>query len=161
MIEPALYVNIAPGTRWSGKRAVSWHVHAICWGENRKQMRTRLARLNKHGVYRSIMPGQRGAHQKEIPCKFLKDSNRTFFADKIRYMLKSPCKAYRIYHTKNGSKIEDETSFRQIKSDLRPGDHADLFHLMKGLYLDELAVGGGEGTEMLKRIKRVARGLGR
>jgi hypothetical protein len=156
MIEPALYVNIAPGTRWSGKRAVSWHVHAICWGEKRKQMRKRFARLNKQGIYRSIMPGQRGAHQKEIPRKCLTDSSRTFFADKIRYMLKPPCKAYRIYHAKN-PKNGEVVSFRQIKSDLRPGDHVDLFHLMKGLYLDLLAVGGGEGTEMLKRIKRVAR----
>jgi hypothetical protein len=161
MIEPALYVNIAPGTRWSGKRAVSWHVHAVCWGEDREQMRRRFARLNKQQVYRSIMPGQRGAHQKEIPFKFLTDSGRTFFADKIRYMLKSPCKAYRIYHAKNGSGTEDDVSFRQIKSGLRPGDHIDLFHLMKGLYLDDLAVAGGEGAGMLKRIKRSARGAGR
>jgi hypothetical protein len=159
MIEPALYVNIAPGTCWSGKRAVSWHVHAICWGEDRKQMRKRFARLNQQEVYRSIMSGQRGVHQKEIPGKFLTDSNRTFFADKIRYMLKSPCKAYRIYHAKRGN--DKEISFRQIKSDLRPGDHVDLFHLMKGLYLDELAVGGGEGGDVLKRIKRAARGSGR
>jgi hypothetical protein len=161
MIEPALYVNIAPGTRWSGKRAVSWHVHAVCWGEDREQMRKRFARLNLQQVYRSIMPGQRGAHQKQIPCEFLTDSGRTFFADKIRYMLKSPCKAYRIYHAKNGSGDEDEVSFRQIKSDLRPGDHIDLFHLMKGLHLDELAVAGGEGAGILKRIKRTARGVAR
>jgi hypothetical protein len=161
MIEPALYVNIAPGTRWSRKRAVSWHVHALCWGEDRERMRKRFARLNREQVYRSIMPGQRGAHQKEIPCEFLTDSGRTFFADKIRYMLKSPCKAYRIYHAKSGSDTEDEVSFRQIKSALRPGDHIDLFHLMKGLYLDDLAVAGGEGSEMLQRIKRAARGAGR
>jgi len=157
MIEPALYVNIAPGTRWSGKRAVSWHVHAICWAKNRKQMRKRVARLNKQGIYRSIMPGQRGAHQKEIPAKFLKDNHRTFFADKIRYMLKPPCKAYRIYHVKY-RKSGEVISFRQIKSDLRPGDHIDLFHLLKNLYLDQLAVGGGEGTSVLTRIKRAARG---
>jgi hypothetical protein len=161
MIEPALYVNIAPGTRWSGKRAVSWHVHAICWGENRKQMRKRFARLNKQGVDRSVMPGQRGAHQKEIPRKFLTNSDRTFFADKIRYMLKSPCKAYRIYHAKNASGAGEAISFRQVKSDLRPGDHVDLFHLLKNFYLDQLAVGGGEGTDLLKRIKRAARGVGR
>jgi hypothetical protein len=157
MIEPALYVNIAPGTRWSGKRAVSWHVHAICWGENRKQMRKRFARLNKQGIYRSIMPGQRGAHQKEIPRKFLTDKDRTFLADKIRYMLKSPCKAYRIYHAKN-PRNREQIGFRQIKSDLRPGDHIDLFHLLKNLYLDQLAIGGGEWAGMLKRIKRAARG---
>jgi hypothetical protein len=132
-------------------------VHAICWGKDREQMRKRFARLNRQQVYRSIMPGQRGAHQKEIPRKLLTDSSRTFLADKIRYMLKSPCKAYRIYHSGNGSGT-DEISFRQIKSDLRPGDHIDLFHLMKSFYLDELAVGGGEGSEMLKRIKKTARG---
>jgi hypothetical protein len=140
---------------------VSWHVHAICWGKDREQMRKRFARLNQQEVYRSIMPGQRGAHQKEIPHKFLTDSNRTFLADKIRYMLKSPCKAYRIYHAKNGSGTEDEIGFRQIKSDLRPGDHIDLFHLMKALYLDELAVGEGEGSDTLRRIKKAARGAGR
>jgi hypothetical protein len=96
MIEPALYVNIAPGIRSSRKRAVSWHVHAICWGEDPEQMRKRFARANREQVYRSITPGQCGAHQKEIPRKFLTDSNRTFFADKIRYMLKSPSKAYLI-----------------------------------------------------------------
>jgi hypothetical protein len=157
MIKPALYVNIAPGTHWSGKRAVSWHVHAICWGKDRKQMRKRFARLNRQEVYRSIMPGQCGAHQKEISAKFLTDRDRTFLADKIRYMLKSPCKAYRIYHAKNASGAGEAISFRQIKSDLRPGDHIDLFHLLKNLYLDQLAVGGGEGTGVLKRIKRVAR----
>jgi hypothetical protein len=135
-------------------------VHAICWGEDREQMRRRFARLNQQEVYRSIMPGQRGVHQKEIPRKFLIDSNRTFLADKVRYMLKSPCKAYRIYHS-SGSGTEGGVSFRQIKSDLRPGDHIDLFYLMKGLYLDELAVGGGEGSDMLRRIKRAARRAGR
>ncbi|PWT86629.1 MAG: hypothetical protein C5B58_01085 [Acidobacteria bacterium] len=156
MIEPALYVNIAAGTRWSCKRAVSWHVHAICWGEDRKKMRKRFAWLNRQEVFRSIMPGQRGAHQKEIPAQVLADGSRTFLADKLRYMLKSPSKAYRIYRAKNGD--EDEIKFRQIKSDLRPGDRIDLFHLTKGLYLDELAVGGGEGTDMLRRIKRAVLG---
>jgi hypothetical protein len=33
MVEPGLYVNVCPGTRWSGKKAVSWHLHAICWGQ--------------------------------------------------------------------------------------------------------------------------------
>jgi len=32
--------------------------------------------------------------------------------------------------------------------------------LMKNLYLDELAVGGGEGTDMLGRIKKAAVRLG-
>jgi hypothetical protein len=64
----------------------------------------------------------------------------------------APCKAYRIYHAKNGSGSEAAVSFRQIKSDLRAGDHIDLFHLLKNLYLDELALGGGQGSRVLKRI---------
>jgi len=161
MIEPALYVNVAPGTQWSGKRAVSWHLHAICWGESKLEMRERFGRLNEDGVYRSIMDGQLGAHQKQIPPKFLRNKVRTFLADKLRYMLKSPQKAYRIYKTNQmTSDGEVVPGFRQIKSELRKGDRITLFHLMKSLYLDELAVGGGEGTDMLRRIKREARRVG-
>jgi hypothetical protein len=36
-----------------------------------------------------------------------------------------------------------------------------MFHLMKNLYLDELAVGGGgDGTDMLRRIKKAALRVG-
>ena len=30
MMEPAYYVNIAKGARYTGKRGVFWHIHAIC-----------------------------------------------------------------------------------------------------------------------------------
>jgi hypothetical protein len=157
MVEPALYVNVAPGTRLRWKRAVSWHLHAICWGASRKQMQKRFRRLNKDAIYRGIMDGQLGAHQKQIPRKFLDGRQRTFLADKLRYMLKSPRKAYRIYKTNRvSSDGEVVPCFRQKKSDLRKGDRITLFHLMKHLYLDELAVGGGDGTDMLRRIKKAA-----
>jgi hypothetical protein len=161
MVEPALYVNVAPGTRWSGKKAVSWHLHAICWGENRRQMKDRFRRLNEDGVYRSIMDGQLGAHQKQIPNAYLGNGKRTFLADKLRYMSKSPRKAYRIYKTNRvTSDGEVVPCFRQIKSELRKGDYITLFHLMKHLYLDELAVGGGDGAGMLRRIKKAAARVG-
>jgi hypothetical protein len=41
--------------------------------------------------------------------------------------------------------------FRQKKSDLRKGDGITF---MKNLYLDELAVGGGDDTGMLRPIKK-------
>jgi hypothetical protein len=161
MVEPALYVNVAPGTRWTSKKAVSWHLHAISWGENRQQMKDRFRRLNEDGVYRSIMDGQLGAHQKQIPPRFLDNGNRTFLADKLRYMLKSPRKAYRIYKTERvTSDGEVVRCFRQKKSVLRKGDQITLFHLMKDLYLDELAVGGGEGTDVLRRVKQAALRVG-
>jgi hypothetical protein len=161
MVEPALYVNVAPGTRLRWKRAVSWHLHAICWGESRKKMQNRFGRLNKEGVYRSIIDSQLGAHQKEIPSKFLANGKRTFLADKLRYMLKSPRKAYRIYKTNRvTSDGEVVPCFRQKKSELRKGDRITLFHLMKRLYLDELAVAGADGTAMLRRIKKAAARVG-
>jgi hypothetical protein len=62
-------------------------------------MSERFRRLNQDGIYRFIMDGQPGAHEKQIPCKFLDNANRTCLADKIRSMLKSPRKAYRIDKT--------------------------------------------------------------
>jgi hypothetical protein len=71
----------------------------------------------------------------------LANGKRTFLADKLRYMLNSPQKAYRIYKTEQvTSDGEILSCFRQRKSDLRAGDRITLFHLMKGLYLDQLAV---------------------
>jgi hypothetical protein len=142
MIEPGLYVNVAPGTKLSIKRAVSWHLHAVCWGEDRSQMSKRFRRLNRDGIYRSLLDSQLGAHQKQIPDAYLANGQRMFLADKLRYMLKSPQKAYRIFKTEQvTSDGEIVPCFRQRKSDLRDGDRITLFHLLKNLYLDELAVG--------------------
>jgi hypothetical protein len=69
VVEPGLYVNVCPGTRWSNKRAVSWHLHAICWGENRREIKKRFFRLNRDGWYLSILASQRGADQKgDLGC---------------------------------------------------------------------------------------------
>jgi hypothetical protein len=88
MVEPGLYVNVAPGTRWSNKKAVSWHLHAICWGESRRQIKKRFCRLNRDGWYLSILDSQRGADQKEIlDGRLPNNCGRTFLADKLRYLL--------------------------------------------------------------------------
>jgi len=36
------------------------------------------------------------------------------------------------------------------------GDRITLFHLMKGLHFPELAAAGGEGTDIMRKIKRRA-----
>jgi hypothetical protein len=108
--------------------------------------------------YLSIFDSQRGADQKEIlDARLPSNEDRTFLADKLRYLLKSPRKAYRVYRTERvTSDGEIVPCFRQRKSELRKGDRITLFHLMKGLYLDELAAAGGDGTDMMRRIKRAA-----
>jgi hypothetical protein len=158
MVEPGLYVNVCPGTRWSNKKAVSWHLHAICWGENRREMKKRFCRLNRDDWYLAILESQRGADQKEIPDSRLpKNRGRTFLADKLRYLLKSPQKAYRIYRTERPTTDgELVPCFRQRKSEVRKGDRITLFHLMKGLHLPDLAAAGGDGTHIMRKIKRRA-----
>jgi hypothetical protein len=158
MVEPGLYVNACPGTRWSNRKAVSWHLHAICWGENRNQMKKRFCRLNRDGWYLSILASQRGADQKEIlDARLPKNRERTFLADKLRYLLKSPKNAYRIYRTERTTcDGEVVPCFKQRKSELRKGDRITLFHLLKGLHCPELAAAGGDGTDMMRRIKRKA-----
>lgn len=154
MLEPAYYVNIVPTAFFSEKRALFWHLHAICWGETATQLRKRIAELNKSNRYRPIADGIPAAHHKRIPrkCKPI-----YHLAVKFEYMLKSPRKAYRLYQadreTVDGNRI---AAFKQKKARLRPGERVTLFHQLKDQYLDRLALAGGEGVDILRRAKRQA-----
>jgi hypothetical protein len=147
MIEPALYSNVCEGTHVHGKRMVSWHGHLLAWGESKSAIRARIEGLNKEGILLPIADGLAAAHQKRI--------SKGKLASKICYILKSPKKAYRLYKyeaiTPDGEIIQ---RFKQKKDDLRPGERLTLFRLMKDLYLDHLALGGGEGADILRRLKR-------
>ncbi len=128
---------------------VSWHLHVICWGVSRSEIKDRIQRLNDTAVYLPIADGLPAAHQKRIP--------RGQLADKFRYLLKAPRKAYRLYRvecvTPDGEIV---WQFRQRTSELRPGERLTLLRLMKDMYVDRLAVAGGEGTAILRRVKRRA-----
>jgi hypothetical protein len=149
MVELAYYVNVCEGTHVHGKRMVSWHVHLLAWGEGRSAIRTRIESLNKQGILLPIADGLAAAHQKRI--------SKGKLASKIAYILKAPRKAYRLY------KYEQVTAdgeivlrFKQKKDDLRPGERLTLFRLMQDLYLDQLALAGGEGADILRQVKRRA-----
>jgi len=147
MIEPAYYVNVCEGARIHGKRMVSWHVHLLAWGGSRSAIRTRIERLNNQGILLPIADGLSAAHQKRI--------SKGRLASKVCYVLKAPRKAYRLYKweqvTADGEIIP---RFKQKKDDLRPGERLTLFRLMNDLYLDRLALAGGEGAGILRRVKR-------
>jgi hypothetical protein len=147
MIEPAYYVNLAEGARIHGKRMVSWHVHLLAWGESRSAIKARIASLNKKGILLPIADGLAAAHQKLI--------SKGNLASKVGYILKAPRKAYRLYKyeqvTADGEVVP---RFRQKKDDLRPGERLTLLRLMEDMYLDQLALAGGEGAEILRRVKR-------
>jgi hypothetical protein len=108
--------------------------------------------LNRDGWYVSILNSQRGADQKEIvDGRLAKSRDRTFLADKLWYLLKSPKKAYRIYRTERMTPDgELVPCFRQRKSQLRKGDRITLFHLMKNLHFSESAAAGGDGIDIMQ-----------
>ena len=152
MLEPAYYVNMCNGTHVQGKRMVSWHLHLIAWGESHKKLRKRIDRLNERKILLPIADGLPAAHQKRI--------SKDKLASKIGYVLKAPKKAYRLYKWEIVSPDgEIIPKFKQWKDDLRPGERLTLLRLMQDMYLDQLAVAGGEGTAMLRRVKRTAQRL--
>jgi len=156
IMEPAYYVNIVTGPYSYWNRAMFWHLHAICWGASKDEIRSRIDRLNrKYGNYRPLAPGLPAAHAKRIPKTF----NPVYhLAIKIRYMLKSPKDSYRLFKrtsTKPKAAAPGRLYF-QKKGRLRPGERVTLFRLMKDLYLDNLAFAGGQGTEILRHAKRRA-----
>ena len=147
MIEPAYYVNLCDGTHVHGKRRVSWHLHLIAWGEPRKKLKKRIDRLNEQAILLPLADGLAAAHQKRI--------SKGKLPSKIGYVLKAPKKAYRLFKRKLMT-VDAEVmyKFKQKKNDFRPGERLTLFRLMQDMYLHQLAVAGGEGTEMLRRLKR-------
>jgi hypothetical protein len=151
MLEPAYYVNLCKGTYLYGKRMVSWHLHLIAWGEPRKKLAERTERLNDNAILLPIADGLAAAHQKRISTGMV--------GRKIGYILKAPRKAYRLFKrvqiTADGEVID---KFKQKKSDFRPGERVTILRLMQDMHLDQLAIAGGEGTDILRRIKRQALG---
>jgi hypothetical protein len=147
MLEPAYYVNVCEGTHVHDRRMVSWHLHLIAWGESGKKLKKRIDRLNKQGILLPIADGLAAAHQKRI--------SKGKLPSKIGYVLKAPKKAYRLFKreliTVDGEVIY---KFKQKKDDFRPGERLSVFRLMQDMYLDRLAVAGGEGAVILRRLKR-------
>jgi hypothetical protein len=147
MIEPAYYVNIAKGTHVQTKRLVSWHLHAIAWGKSEREMVALIAGLNKMADwYRPLADDFDGADGRVITKNELPET--------LGYILKSPTNSYRIakwYRLKDGKRTY---KFRQNKGLLRPGERVTLFHLMKNMRLDKLAMAGGKGARLLRRAKR-------
>jgi hypothetical protein len=102
--------------------------------------------------YRPIADCFVGAHARAI--------RRNELPQTLAYILKSPANSYRIAKwwrlTKEG---ERRYGFKQNKDKLRPGERIALFHLMKRMRLDELAMAGREGAWLLRRAERRVRRL--
>jgi hypothetical protein len=158
MVEPAYYVNLQHGVRYDGKRCMFWHLHALVWSISRKVLKKRLRKLVQAGRYAAIADGLNATHTRKIRQGWLPRN--------VAYVLKSPCKTYRVSvrdrQDASGQPITDADGvvlrrFKQgSKANLRHADRIVLFHAMKHLHLDKLAVAGGDGAKLLKAAKRVA-----
>jgi hypothetical protein len=143
MIEPGYYNVIYDEFGAQQKDVVSWHGHFLVWGISKKQLEHHVARIRPR--FTPIMPGLCAVHQKAIePGQF---------GYKLWYILKSPRKEYSIGKRREGDKITGANKFKQNSRKIRPGNRVKLFHLMREMYLDKLALAGGEGRELLRRIK--------
>jgi hypothetical protein len=91
------------------------------------------------------MPGLCAVHKKIIP--------RDQFGYKLWYIFKSPCKEYSIGKRRKPDERTGLARFKPNSRQLRPGNHVKLFNLMRGMYLDQLAMAGGKGRELLQQIK--------
>ena len=143
MIEPGYYNVIYDEFGNQQKNVVSWHGHFLVWGVTEKQLAKHLPKIKPR--FTPIMPGLCAVHKKIIPPDQ--------FGYKLWYIFKSPCKEYSIGQRRECDEKTGAARFKQNSRKIRPGNRVKLFNLMREMYLDKLAMAGGEGRELLRRIK--------
>ncbi len=142
MIEPAYYYNSFDTAGQKTPDLVSWHGHFLVWRINRKRLSRIVKKVNCK--LKAVMPEFAAAHWKQV--------ERGKFGQKICYLAKSPRKEYSVGEYKV-CKQNGEPHYKHNRRDIRPGTRAKLFHLLRHLYLDQLAMAGGHGCELLRKIK--------
>jgi hypothetical protein len=145
MIEPGYYNVIYSNVCEQRKNVVSWHGHFLVWGISQKDLENHLAKVKPR--FLPIMPGRCAVHQKTIEAGQ--------FGYKLWYINKSPCKEYSIGKRSKTDK-NGQPRYKQNSRPLRPGHRVKLFYSMRNIYLDQLAMAGGEGCNLLQTIKHEA-----
>lgn len=155
MIEPAYYLNLQPGVNFKEKRCFFWHLHAFVWGVDGKKLRARLKMLVAKGEYVAIADGKDPTRVDKV--------NQGDLPNCVAYLVKYPDRGYRVWKKDavrpDGSPMVDgdgvvQPTFKHRAGQLRPGERIDLFHAMKHLDLQQLAVAGGKGASLLKVMKK-------
>ena len=151
MIEPAYYYNAFDENGHKTSPLVSWHGHFLVWGISRRRLSHAIKRVNVK--LEAIMPDFAAAHWKQVEIGK--------FGQKICYLAKSPRKEYSVGKYRDPKK-NGEPHYKHNSREIRPGTRVKLFHLLRHMYLDRLAMAGGDGVKILQRIKFGAlRGYGR
>jgi len=143
MIEPGYYNVIYDELGNKHKNVVSWHGHFLVWGITKKQLAKHFKAIKTD--FKPIMPGLCAVHKKRSPPDQL--------GYKLWYILKSPCKEYSIGQRRDRDKKTGAVRFKQNSRKIRPGTRVKLFHLTREMYLNQSAMAGDEGRELLRQIK--------
>jgi len=143
MIEPGYYNVIYDKLGNKRKNVVSWHGHFLVWDATKKQLAKHFEAIKPN--FTPIMPGLCAVHKKIVPPDQ--------FGYKLWYILKSPCKEYSIGQRRERDEKTGAVKFKQNSRKIRLGTRVKLLHLMREMYLDQLATAGGEGRELLRQIK--------
>ena len=142
MIESGYYNAIYDEKDCLQKNIVSWHGHFIVWGITGKE----LLQWRDKIAYRvaPIMLDMCAIHIKAIPPDQ--------FGHRLWYINKSPRKEYSVGKR---SKPNDHglPRYKQNSRPLRPGHRVRLFYMLRYVTLPELAMAGGDGRELLRKIK--------
>jgi hypothetical protein len=149
-IEPAYYSNVQAGigARASQRKCVFWHLHVLLWGVTARECRQLVKKLNLSGRYQPIIQGFKGVHR-----KLIKHGDLPVVTG---YIFKPPHLGYRLWQTSWEEYGRLATRLHQNTSLLRPGERINLFCAMSGLYLDRLALAGGEGVPLLAAARKQA-----
>jgi hypothetical protein len=143
MIEPGYYSNIYNRTGEKRKNVVSWHGHFLVWGVTEKDLNRHLNEIKPR--FTPIMPGLCAVHKKEIPPDQ--------FGHELWYIVKSPRREYSIGRRRIADGRTGKARFKQNARNIRLGHRVQLFNIMRNMYLDQLAIAGGEGRQLLQQIK--------
>jgi hypothetical protein len=143
MIEPGYFNAIYDENGGLKRNIISWHGHFLVWGISQEEL-LRWRRNVEHRIIRAV-PHLTGIHVKQIPSEQL--------GHRIWYINKSPSKEYSIGKRSENDAKTGEPRYKQNSRPLRPGHRVKLFHLMRDMRLPELAMAGGAGRELLRKIK--------
>jgi hypothetical protein len=149
ILEPSIYASCSRkrprAFSFEFEPLISWHIHGLAWGDDRQELRNRFDAIEAQSLYEPLIPNLKGCWAKYL------SPNR--LGEKIGYMCKTPRVVNRVY-CKNPDELDEaDWEFVQKEMQARPGEHIHYFKLLAGFTLDQLAFGGGEGSQILQRVK--------
>ena len=147
MIEPAYYNCLYDERGHQVTDIVSWHGHFLVWETNRPKLETWRRKILSR--IQRVIPHRCAIHIKRIPCDQL--------GHRLWYVNKSPRTEYSVGRRSKSDIVTGLPRYKQNKRELRPGHRVSLFHLLRNVTLPQLAMAGGEGSELLRKIKYEAR----